>query len=110
MTRGQTAVLIVGALLLSVGAGAYQTHRVRGRCTGPSAEDQLLKSLPVDKNHDGFVIANAHPSTWQIFASPVTCEADVTPIVGNVDMGGQPWRHVTYRVSTNDGRSSVSLL
>jgi hypothetical protein len=101
---------IVAALLALAGLLAYAGHRLSDRCGVDPIIEQLTAMLPKDQDGDGFVVSNIQLAPDQFFAWPYRCEADVTPIRGNVDLSQKQWQHVQYEVSGGEARSHVRLL
>jgi hypothetical protein len=107
--RRRTVMLLGGSLLLA-GAIADETSRLWNRCENEDVTVMLAKLIPRDRDGDGVFIIGARLTEGQLFASPYECEADTTPIRGNVDLSKKAWQHLRYMVSMVDGVRHVILL
>ncbi len=107
--RHRTVMLIVAGLLI-IAALSFEARRLWRRCGDEEIAGLLAKVLPRDTDGDGIVISNARLLAGQFFAFPYQCEADTTPLRGNVDLSKQSWQHIQYTVSHIDGMQHVSLV
>jgi hypothetical protein len=110
LLRRHPAGVVLIVLLVS-GLGYRLERRVADRCERETITDKVVALLRSKNNgHEGVYIRNIQLAPGELLTWPYRCEAEVAPIVNDADLADEPWKSITYAVSSSAGAVHVALV